>query len=46
VVWVFTVGNLEVVSALAHTSAEPLGLKRGDEVRAIIKSTEALLDKP
>jgi molybdopterin-binding protein len=43
---VVTVGNLEVVSAITKTSAESLGLKPGDEVKAIIKSTEVLIDKP
>jgi molybdopterin-binding protein len=43
---VVTVGNLEVVSAITRMSAETLGLKPGDEVRAIIKSTEVLIDKP
>jgi molybdopterin-binding protein len=43
---VVTVGNLEVVSAITRTSAETLGLKPGDEVRAVIKSTEVLIDKP
>jgi molybdopterin-binding protein len=43
---VVTVGQLEVVSAITRTSAEALGLKAGDEVRAIIKSTEVMIDKP
>ena len=43
---VVTVGDLEVVSAITRTSAEALGLKTGDQVRAIIKSTEVLIDKP
>ncbi len=43
---VVTVGNLEIVSAITRTSAETLGLKPGDPVRAIIKSTEVLIDKP
>ena len=42
---VVTVGNLDVVSAITRTSAEALGLKVGDEVRTIIKSTEVLIDK-
>ena len=42
---VVTVGNLEVVSAITRTSAETLGLKPGDKVRAVIKSTEVLIDK-
>jgi molybdopterin-binding protein len=43
---IIAVGNLEVVSAITRTSAETLGLKPGDVVRAVIKSTEVLIDKP
>ncbi len=43
---VVAIGNLEVVSAIIRASAEALGLKAGDEVKAIIKSTEVLIDKP
>jgi molybdopterin-binding protein len=43
---VVAVGNLEIVSAITRTSAESLGLRAGDEVRTIIKSTEVLIDKP
>ena len=43
---VVSVGNLEIVSAITRASAESLGLKPGDEVKAIIKSTEVLIDKP
>jgi molybdopterin-binding protein len=42
---VVSVGSLEVVSAITRASAEALGLKPGDEVKAIIKSTEVLIDK-
>ncbi len=42
---VIQVGNLEFVSMITRTSAEQLGLKNGDEVTAIIKSTEVLIDK-
>jgi molybdopterin-binding protein len=42
---VVTVGNLEIVSAITRTSAEALGLKAGDRVKAVIKSTEVLIDK-
>jgi molybdopterin-binding protein len=42
---VVSAGNLEFVSAITRTSAEQLGLKVGDEVRAIIKSTEVIIDK-
>jgi molybdopterin-binding protein len=43
---VVTVGQLEIVSAITRASAEALGLKPGDEVKAVIKSTEVLIDKP
>lgn len=37
--------GLEIVSAITKTSAESMGLKEGDEVKAVIKSTEVLVDK-
>jgi molybdopterin-binding protein len=43
---VVTVGPLEIVSAITRTSADALDLKPGDAVRAVIKSTEVLIDKP
>ena len=43
---VVAVGSLEIVSAITRGSAEALGLKVGNAVRAIIKSTEVLIDKP
>jgi molybdopterin-binding protein len=43
---VVTIGDLEIVSAITRTSAESLGLKAGDKVKAVIKSTEVLIDKP
>lgn len=39
------VGNIEIVSLISRTSAEQLGLKAGDSVRTIIKSTEVMIDK-
>jgi molybdopterin-binding protein len=42
---VVAVGSLEIVSAITRGSAEAMGLKAGDEVRAVIKSTEVLIDK-
>jgi molybdopterin-binding protein len=42
---VVTVGALEIVSAITRTSADQLNLKPGDAVRAIIKSTEVMIDK-
>jgi molybdopterin-binding protein len=43
---VIQVGTFEIVSAITRTSAEAMGLKAGDQVRAVIKSTEVLVDKP
>jgi molybdopterin-binding protein len=43
---VMTVGDLELVSAITRGSAEHLGLKPGDSVKAVIKATEVLIDKP
>jgi molybdopterin-binding protein len=42
---VMTVGDVEIVSAITRGSAEHLGLKPGDSVTAIIKSTEVIIDK-
>jgi len=42
---VMTVGDLEIVAAITRGSAEQLGLKAGDAVTAIIKSTEVIIDK-
>jgi molybdopterin-binding protein len=42
---VVTVGDLEIVSAITRTSADQMGLKAGDQVKAVIKSTEVLIDK-
>lgn len=42
---VVTVGDLEIVSAITRASAESLGLKPGDPVKAVIKATEVLIDK-
>ena len=42
---VVTVGSIEIVSAITRASAEHLGLKAGDRVRAVIKSTEVMIDK-
>ena len=40
---VVRVGEHEIVSVVTRTSAEELGLSEGDEVTAIIKSTEVML---
>jgi molybdopterin-binding protein len=42
---VMTVGGVELVSAITRGSAEQLGLKAGDSVKAVIKSTEVMIDK-
>jgi molybdopterin-binding protein len=39
------VGNIEIVSLISRASAEQLGLKAGDCVKTIIKSTEVMIDK-
>ena len=39
------VGNIEIVSLISRASAEQLGLKVGDAVRTVIKSTEVMIDK-
>jgi len=40
---VVQVGDHEIVSVVTRTSAEELGLAEGDQVTAIIKSTEVML---
>jgi len=42
---VVSVGAIEIVSAITRTSAETLALQAGDKVKAIIKSTEVIIDK-
>jgi molybdopterin-binding protein len=42
---VIAAGDIEFVSAITRTSAESMGLKEGDKVKAVIKSTEILVDK-
>ena len=42
---IVAVGGLEIVSAITRSSAESLGLKEGDQVKAVIKSTEVMIDK-
>ena len=42
---VVTAGGLEIVAAITRRSAEAMGLKVGDEVTAVIKSTEVLIGK-
>jgi molybdopterin-binding protein len=42
---VVAVGDIEIVSAITRVSAERLGLKVGDTVTTIVKSTDVLIDK-
>ena len=42
---IVAVDGIEIVSLISRTSAEKLGLKAGDAVTAIIKSTEVMIDK-
>jgi molybdopterin-binding protein len=42
---IVTVSDIEIVSLISRASAEQLGLKAGDAVRAIVKSTEVMIDK-
>ena len=39
------VGKLEFVSAITRSSAEAMKLKKGNKVKAVIKSTEIMIDK-
>lgn len=40
------VGPNEIVSVITRASAEGLGIRVGDEVVAIVKSTEVMIGKP
>lgn len=42
---VMSAGDIELVAAITRGSAERLGLKAGDSVKAIFKSTEVMIDK-
>jgi molybdopterin-binding protein len=42
---VVAVGDLEIVSAITRGSVDQMGLKAGDEVVAVIKSTEVMVQK-
>jgi molybdopterin-binding protein len=42
---VVTVGNVEVVAAITRGSADHMGLKVGDQVVAVIKSTDVMVQK-
>ena len=42
---VVAVGDLEIVSAITRGSVDQMGLKAGDEVVTVIKSTEVMIRK-
>jgi molybdopterin-binding protein len=42
---VITAGGVEIVAAITRDSAERLGLKQGDAVKAVIKATDVMIDK-
>lgn len=42
---VVAVGDLEVVSAITRGSVDQMGIKIGDQVVAVIKSTEVMIQK-
>jgi molybdopterin-binding protein len=42
---VVDIGGQEIVSTITRHSCEGLDLKAGDEVRAVIKASEVLIDK-
>lgn len=42
---VVKVGDNQVESVITKTSAEELGLKAGDSVRVVVKSTEVMIEK-
>jgi molybdopterin-binding protein len=42
---VVAVGSIEIISVITRSSAEHMGLKPGDDVTAVIKSTEVMIEK-
>jgi molybdopterin-binding protein len=42
---VVSAGGLEIVAAITRGSAESLGLKVGDTVKAVVNATEVMIDK-
>ncbi len=42
---VINIGGQQVESIITRSSAESMGLKKGDSVRAVIKSTEVMVQK-
>ena len=43
---VVRVGQSQIESVITRTSAEELGLKKGDSVHVVVKSTEVMIQKP
>jgi molybdopterin-binding protein len=43
---VVKVGENEIESVITRTSVEEMGLKAGDAVHVVIKSTEVMIQKP
>jgi len=43
---VVKVGDNQIESVITRTSVEEMGLKRGDAVHVVIKSTEVMIQKP
>jgi molybdate transport system regulatory protein len=43
---VVKVGDSQIESVITRTSVEEMGLKRGDAVHVVIKSTEVMIQKP
>lgn len=43
---IMDVAGVEVVAAITRGSAEALNLQAGDAVKAVIKATEVLVEKP
>jgi molybdopterin-binding protein len=42
---VVSAGSLEIVSIITRSSAEALSLREGDQVTAVVKSTEVMIEK-
>jgi molybdopterin-binding protein len=42
---VVRIGRAHIESVITRCSAEQLGLKKGDKVKVVVKSTEVMLEK-
>lgn len=40
------IGESQIESVITRSSAEELGLKKGDSVHVVVKSTEVMIQKP